>query len=126
MSVNEFFHFPRSDGVRIPALLVFLLLLAGCTPDRALLMETKFDAPLRQKMALIPEGESENIAIIGKCNETIDAAMRQAMMDAGADVQTMNNEFFTATVSSDDIFDVAVLDFITQIDLSQTSKLLPR
>ncbi|GEM_PF-6593863 len=108
--------------MRIPALLAFLLLLTGCGPDRALLMESKFDTPLRQKIAWIPEGDTESVEIIGKCTETINGPMRQAMIDAGADVQTMNNEFFTAQVSSDNIFDLAALDFITRMELSQTSK----
>lgn len=106
------------------ALLTLIAAFFGCGPDRNLLMETKFDAPLRQALSSIEEGDTETLSIIGRCAETIDGPMRQALTDAGADVETMNGDIFTAKVSSDDVFSLAALNFITQVHLSQTSKML--
>jgi len=99
------------------------LVLFACGPDRVLLMETKFDAPLRQKMtALADNEEPENFLVLGKCTGKIDGLMRQALVDAGADVRTMKGEIFTASVSSEDVYGLAALEFVNQLQLSQTSK----
>jgi hypothetical protein len=52
--------------------------------------------------------------------------MRQALLDAGADVHTMQGDIFTANVSSESVFKVAALDFVTQIQLSKESKLFSK
>ncbi|MBM2846653.1 MAG: hypothetical protein HW407_1965 [Bacteroidetes bacterium] len=104
-------------------MIVLTLVLFACGPDRVLLMETKFDAPLRQKMTALADREDpENLLVLGKCAGKIDGVMRQALVDAGADVRTMQGEIFTASVSSGDIYSVAALEFVSQLQLSQTSK----
>lgn len=108
------------------ALLTLFAALFGCGPDRNLIMETKFDAPLRQALSAIEEGDSETLSIIGRCAEAIDGPMRLALTEAGADVETTNGDIFTAKVSSDNVFSLAALDFVTQVHLSQTSKLLKK
>jgi hypothetical protein len=112
--------------------LLFVLTLLGasslaCGPDRELLMDTKFDAALRHKMGSISEnGESTMLAVIGKCTVIIEANMRAALLAAGADVQTMHGEIFTARVSSDDVYKVAALEFVVQLQLSKESNLSPK
>lgn len=104
-----------------------LILALGCGPDKEMLMDTKFDASLRQKISSIGEDTPpETLAVIGKCVDTIDAIMRQDLIDAGADVQLMQGDIFTANVSSENIFSVAALDFVTQLQLSKESKTLPK
>ena len=103
--------------------LLILILMVGCGPDRSLLMETKLDAPLRQRMTALKDAESpEKLSILGKCVGTIDGPMREALVDAGAQVHTMTNDLFSATIPSDCVLDVAALDFVVQLQLSQTSK----
>ena len=109
------------------ATIALTLMFFACGPDKVLLMETKFDAPLRQKMTALAEKESpEDILVLGKCAVKIDGVMRQSLVDAGADVRTMQGEIFTARVSSDDIYSVAALEFVSQLQLSQTSKPLSK
>jgi hypothetical protein len=106
------------------SLVIPLLAVAvfGCGPDRNLLMDTKFDAPLRQKLASLQEtGQTEELSIMGRCSAQIDGAMRQALVNAGGDVVTMTGDIFTARVSSDDVFSIAALEFVTQVQLSQLS-----
>jgi len=103
------------------------VLLVGCGPDKELIMDTKFDAPLRRRIAALTTSEqTETLTILGKCVSTIDGIMRQQLLDAGASVETMAGDVFTAHVSSDDIFDVAALEFVTQLQLSGKSRLLER
>jgi hypothetical protein len=105
------------------SIVVFLALGLGCGPDKALLMETKFDASLRQKMSSMGENDPpQMLAVLGKCSTTIDALMRQDLIDAGADVRTMQDDIFTANVSSENVFKVAALDFVTQVQLSKGSR----
>lgn len=105
------------------ATIALMLVLLGCGPDKVLLMDTKFDAPLRQKMtALADKEEGEDLLVLGKCTAPIDGLMRQSLVDAGADVRSMKGDIFTAKVSSDDVYRVAALEFVAQLQLSQTSK----
>jgi hypothetical protein len=114
--------FQEHTAMKPLAALAVTALLWGCGPDRELLMDTKFDALLRQKvMALSTEGRSEDLNVIGRCNELISGTMRQGLMDAGAEVLEMNSAVFTARVSSDDVFSLAALEFVTQLRLVQSS-----
>ncbi len=106
---------------------VALVLALGCGPDRATIMDTKFDAALRQKISSLGEdAPPETLAVIGKCVDTIDAVMRQKLIDAGADVQLMQGDVFTANVSSENVFSVAALEFVTLLQLSKESRTLPK
>jgi type IV pilus biogenesis protein CpaD/CtpE len=103
------------------------MLLPGCGPDKDLLMETKLDASLRQRMIALRDAERpDTLAVFGKCNATINGTMRQSLLDAGADVQTLANDIFTALIPSSALLNVAALEFVTQLQLSQTSKPLSR
>jgi hypothetical protein len=104
-------------------LLLFLILIIGCGPDQSLLMKTKLGAPLRQRMTALQEKESpEKLSILGKCVSPIDGRIREDFMEAWAQVHTMTHDLFGATILSDRVLDVAALDFVVQLQLSQTSK----
>ena len=102
---------------------VVLMFIVGCGPDREMLSDTKFDASLRQEISSMGEdAEARVLSIVGTCTSMIDAPMRQELIDAGAVVHTMKGEIFTADVSSDDIFSVAALDFVSKLTLSSGGK----
>lgn len=112
---------------RLCPIAMVLALGLACGPDKALLMETKFDASLRQKISSIGENDPPQIlAVMGKCSTTIDALMRQDLIEAGADVRTMQGDIFTANVSSEDVLKVAALDFVVQVQLSKESQLFSK
>ena len=48
--------------------------------------------------------------------------MRRDLINAGADVQEMKGDSFIATVSSDDLYHVAALGFLTKLQLWQESE----
>jgi hypothetical protein len=60
--------------------------------------------------------------VIGKCDSTIGAIMRQEMIDIGAEVILMQGDVFTANVSSENVFKLAALPFVTQLQLSKESQ----
>lgn len=91
-----------------------------------MLMETKIDAPLRAKLAAEDQNAQDLLQILGKCTAPIDGEMRQRLIDSGADVVTMASEVFTARVRVGDIRTVAALEFVVQLQLSQTTKPLSR
>ncbi len=105
--------------MKLIAMLMVAGALFGCGQDQQLLMDTKFDAPLRQKIAAIRAAEgTEALTILGMCDNVIDGPMRQALVGAGADVQVMRGDTFTANVSSEDVFSVAALEFVKELRLS--------
>ena len=107
--------------MKVLAYVAVMTCLAGCGPDRNLIMDTKLDAPLRQKLAALMNSEqSEGLMVIGRCAEMIDGPMRAELIDAGAEILSMDGDLFTARVSSDDVLSVASLEFVTQVELSQT------
>ena len=96
-------------------IIIFLIVIqiVGCGADKELLMETKFDASLKQKISSIGENDPpQMLTVIGKCDSTVDAIMRQDLIDAGAEVVLMQGDVFTANVSSQDVFKVAALEFV--------------
>lgn len=105
------------------ALVVFLFI--GCGPDRELLMETRFDPPLRQKIAQLSAAEdSELLFIQGKCSVLIEEQALALLTNAGAQVQSKVGNEFTAVVSPDLIFDLAALDIVDRLQLSRRGRVV--
>ena len=103
--------------------LAMLVVSTGCGPDRAIL-DSKLDSPLKQMLSSVPEGApSRMLVLVGKCSAIIDGAMRQDLVDAGAEVSTMNGDTFTAKVSSENVLNVAGLEFVVQLGLPRESDL---
>ena len=48
--------------------------------------------------------------------------MREELVNAGAELVTVTNDIFTARIPSSSVPDVAALEFVTQLQLSQLSK----
>jgi len=93
-------------------------LILGCGPDRMLLSETKLDTGLKARMESLATAEqTEHLTIQGKCKAVIDGLMRSDILGAGADISVMKGDLFDATISSDDLFDLAALEFVTQLKL---------
>jgi hypothetical protein len=92
-------------------LLLLLILIISSGPYQSLLMKTKLDAPLQQRMTALQEKESlEKLGILGKCFSPIDGRVREGFVEAGAQVHTMPHDLFGSTIPSGRILDVAALD----------------
>ena len=110
----------RMVAMKVGSLLVFLMILvAGCGTDKPLLEDAKFDKGLRDKIDSLPADTIVSLLVEGTCSTSINGPMRQDLIDAGADVQVMKGDKFTARVSSDDLFDVAALEFVSHLKLAK-------
>ena len=108
--------------MKLLLIVVVLYTLPGCGTDNTALMNGKLDAPLRQRLTELQGAETPQVIdILGKCSAPIDGQMRKTLVGAGADVVTLTDDIFTARVSSSSILDVAALEFVTQLQLSQIS-----
>jgi hypothetical protein len=113
--------------MRFSVMLAVVFALFGCGTDRAFVMNAKLDAPLRQRLAELQTKEKvEVVDIVGKCATVIDGQMRQSLVDAGTEVTNVYKEIFTARVPSSAILDVAALEFVNQLQLSQSSEILSK
>ena len=108
----------RVTAMKIGSLVAFLILLvAGCGADKPLLEDAKFDKGLRDKVHGLPADTTVSLLVEGTCSAAINGLMRQDLVDAGAEVQVMKGDKFTARVSSDDLFGVAALEFVSHLKL---------
>jgi hypothetical protein len=115
---KEFFLKGRMTAMKIVSLVAFLMILAaGCGADKPLLEDAKFDKGLRNKVDSLPADTTVSLLVEGTCSTAINGLMRQDLVDAGADVQVMKGDKFTARVLSDDLFDVAALEFVSHLKL---------
>lgn len=112
------------------AILAFILILAGCGPNKELAAE-KFDSPLKERIASLSapvaadsagdtmEARVEELLIVGTCDTTINGAMRKDLLNNGAESIIMKGKEFTARVSSDDIYDIGALEFVRRLGLQR-------
>ena len=100
-----------------------VLFLAGCGPDKELLRETKFSQPLRDNVASLEQADSTALlSVKGTCTTKIDGMMYSGIVGAGAENVIMEGNHFTAEVSSADVFDLANLEFVTKLELGERKK----
>ena len=105
------------------AFLVLIPGLYGCGPDKELLKETKFSSALRQRVTVLEQADTvAQIPIKVTCSAKIDGIMYQGIVGAGGENVIMDGDRFTADVSSDDVFEVANLEFVVQLELGQKKK----
>lgn len=103
--------------------LTLALLAFGCRSEDL----AKLDAPMRAKLEqLQSEKRVETLSFMGRCARAVDDPMRVDLKKAGAEVQSVTGDLFAARAASDRIMRIAGLDFVTQIELSQTLEPLGR
>lgn len=99
-----------------------LLVLVGCRSEDPA-VSAKLDAPLRQKAEqLYQTKQRETLSVFGKCRTAIDNAMKNKIVKTGATLTSANNDIFSARVPSERLMTLARLEFVTQLQLSQTSQ----
>ncbi|GAB4369811.1 MAG: hypothetical protein Kow0042_11700 [Calditrichia bacterium] len=104
------------------AILIFSVLFINCASTHRV-ENQKFDAPLKQKLAEIEKQESgEVVQVFVKCSRSIDEDMRSALEKTGVTVESVLGDVFTGSGSAKQIRRLSKLDFVTQINLSTTSK----
>lgn len=104
-------------------LLAITVLMLGCRSEDIATVEAKLDAPLRVKLEQLQrDKKSETLGLLGKCSRPVDGPMRDRLRRAGAEVQSVTGDLFAARASSEKVVRIAQLDFVTQLQLSQTSQ----
>lgn len=102
--------------------LLMILLLAGCNEQDVRLLEQKADAPLRQRLEQLQGNrEDEPIAVFGKCTKPIDDGMQKKLGKTGMDIRGVTGDLFLARGPSTKVINLAQLDFVSQLSLSQIS-----
>ena len=106
------------------AVLVFFSLLTGCS-SRSLNSvngDAKFDAPLRIKLEEARQGDDASpVPCLVKLEGALDDALRQRLDNTGINVLSALNEILIVEGSPEAIHNMARLDFVKSISLSQTS-----
>jgi len=105
--------------------LVPLVLLAvlGCRTAEVKAIDKKCDAPLRLAVENAARtGSNDTLWVIGRTKGTIDEARGAQLAKAGARVLTMAGDIFSARIPPASVGPVALLDFVSQLRLSQESK----
>ncbi len=108
-------------------LLIFFsaLLFASCCSQDNMIYEKKMDTPLKQKISEVTkEGSDEKIQIIGKCSQAITDEMKVSLEETGMTIESIVGDIFTAMGTKDQIIKISRIDYVSQLNLSITSKLL--
>ena len=98
----------------------------GCR-DTSQAIEAKCDAPLRLRAEeLAKAGAQGPLDVLGRTEGPIDEARRSKLVSAGADLGTVTEELFTARIRVSRLGDVASLEFVKSLQLSQLREPLSR
>jgi len=103
-------------------IVVFAVLVAayGCRGADVKAIESKCDAPLRQRAeGMARAGDSSPLDVLGKADGPIDDARRRKLTEAGADLGQVTQELFTARIPAHKLGSVARLGFVKSLQLSQ-------
>lgn len=108
--------------MRMTLLLVLGVALGlGCRGSAREAIETKCDAPLRQRAEeLARAGDDGPLEVLGRTEGAIDEARRGQLTSAGAALGQVTDDLFTANVPVGRLGDVASLEFVKSLALSQT------
>jgi len=110
---------------RASVLLIVAGLACGCRDADVKAIESKCDAPLRQEAERMARaGETGPIAVLGRADGPLDEARRQRLGEAGAELGQVTDELFTARIPARRLGDVARIDFVKSLQLSQERGLL--
>lgn len=112
---------------RGPAVLAAVLLLvvgvagSGCKHGEREAYEAKCDASLRLRAESLAHLAPDSLLdVLGKASAAIDDARRQKLEHAGARLGSVTEDMFTARIPVKRVGEVAALDFVTSLALSQT------
>ncbi len=99
------------------------LLYASCcssVPDS----KQKFDVPLKLKVEELEKTASDEVvSVFGKCTVPITDDIKKELEQSGALIATVINDTFTASGNTDQIFKLAAVEFVSQLQLSTTSEM---
>jgi hypothetical protein len=103
--------------------IVFLCALVaacGCRGADVKAIESKCDASLRQRAeAMARAGDASPLDVLGGADGPIDDSRRRKLTQAGAELGRVTEELFTARIPARRLGDVARLDFVKSLQLSQ-------
>jgi hypothetical protein len=102
-------------------LMVIAVLGLGCRHQDRAAFERKADAALRLRVEELAHTDpNASVEILGRAAGAIDATRRKRLESAGAGLGQVTEDLFTATVPVKRILEVAALDFVVSLELSQT------
>ena len=108
-------------------LLVVAVLGLGCRSQDRAAFERKADAALRLRVEELARTDpNATVEILGRTSGAIDETRRKRLESAGASLGQVLEDLFNARVPVKRIFDVAALDFVVSLELSQTREPLHR
>ena len=110
----------------ILALAVFAVLGIGCHDARKAI-EAKCDAPLRNRAEELAKAQAQGpLEVLGRTEGPIDDKRRSKLVHAGAALGTVTDDLFTARIMVSRLGDVASLEFVKSLQLSQTRESMNR
>ena len=114
--------------MRIFAMLTLVLSVAvGCRGNEREAIEAKCDASLRQRVEdAVRKGDTTPLDVLGRTAGVIDEARRQQLDKAGAQVVEVKEDLFTARIAPERVAEVASLEFVQSLALSQEREPLNR
>jgi len=105
------------------AVVNMVLIFLCCSSTSQQSNNQKFDVPLLQKIEEVEKaGSGEEIKVFGKCEVDINDQMRKNIEETGTRVDSIIGKIFTASANPVSLRQLAQLDFVSQIQLSTTSK----
>ena len=107
-------------------LAVCAVLGVGCN-DTSKAIEAKCDAPLRNRAEDLAKAQAEGpMEVLGRTEGPIDDKRRRELVKAGAVLGTVTDDLFTARITVSRLGDVASLEFVKSLQLSQSRESMNR
>jgi hypothetical protein len=105
---------------RAIVLFIAATLTCGCRGADVKAIESKCDAPLRQRAAEMAQTDpTAAVQVLGRAEGPIDGPRRQKLEEAGAELGQVTDDLFTARIPARKLGSVARLDFVKSLQLSQ-------
>ena len=114
--------------MRIIAMMILVLSVGvGCRGGEREAIEAKCDASLRQRVEdAVRKGDTTPLDVLGRTAGAIDETRRERLDRAGARLVEVKEDLFTARIPPGRVADVASLDFVQSLALSQEREPLNR
>lgn len=108
--------------MRVTLVLIVLAVLGlGCRAGNREAIESKCDAALRLRAEELARTDvSSPLDVLGRTSGSVDDARRGRLEKAGAALGQVTEDMFTARIAVKRLGDVAALDFVKSLALSQT------